>query len=111
MSKQRDFASYKTEEKWDSLATRMRNIQQAETAYSLRRRLNPHHPPADARKEAHAFRTEQYKLWCEVKDLYAEHRDELANTCDRSQYKECRDILERIFTNELDEALRQTLEE
>jgi len=107
----KEFASYSTEEKWDSIHTRMRVIAQEETAYSLRRRLNPHHPLVQQRAEAKAFRHQQWEKWCEIKDLYAEHRDELANTQGRSQYTECRDILERIFTNELDEALRQTLEE
>jgi len=107
-----NFALYKTEEKWDSICTRMRNIQQAETAFSMRRRVNPHHSKEQVRQETRAFRVEQYIKWCEVKDLYAEHRDEMAsNTCNNARYVECKDILERIFTMELDEALRETIEE
>jgi hypothetical protein len=109
MKQHKEFADYSTEEKWDSINTRMRNIEQAETAYSLRRRVNPHHSIEHVRAEAKAFRADQYAKWCEIKDLYAEFRDELANTCSRPAYITCRDILERIFTVELDDALRETL--
>lgn len=111
MTDREKFALYKTEEKWDSICTRMRVIQQEETNFSLRRRLNPQHADKVVREETRRFRTIQYQKWCEVKDLYAEHRDEMANTCNNARYAECKDILERIFTMELDEALRETLEE
>lgn len=105
------FAKYKTEEKWDSIATGMRNLQQSETAFSMRRRLNPHHSDKDVKDETSRFRASQYVEWCKIKDLYAEHRDELACTFENNSYISCRNVLELIFTNELDDALRQTLEE
>ena len=50
-------------------------------------------------------------MWKEVKDLYAEYRDELSNTLDNERFASCRDILEKVFTEELDEALKQVLNE
>jgi len=111
MGRAEDFSKYSTEEKWDSINTSMRVLQQEETAFELRRRLNTHHHPKQIQEETRRFRMDQWIKWCEVKDLYAEHRDELADTLGDESYQTCRSILERIFTNELDDALRKTLEE
>jgi hypothetical protein len=88
----------------------MKAIQQADTAYSMRRRLNPHHPPEQMRDEAIAFRTSQWAKWSDLKDLYAENRDEMSNTLENKSFIECKSIFEKIFTVELDDALRSTLE-
>lgn len=105
------FAAKNTVGKWEWIHQSMAAIASAESAFSMRRRLNPHHPLEQAREETRAFRLEQYQKWCEIKDLYAQHRDEMANTFESVNYQRCKNILERIFTDELDEALRQTLEE
>lgn len=105
-----EFKDYTTLEKWDSIHTCINNLLRAEDAFSLRRRVNPHHKKEQVREETRLFRTEQYAKWSEVKELYVEFRDELSNTFGDKRFVECRNILERIFTVELDEALRQTLE-
>lgn len=111
MSRRNMFALAHTAQKWEIIHQTMREISASESAFSMRRRLNPHHSSQDVKDETRAFRIEQYQKWCEIKDLYAEFRDEMANTAENSHYEQCKNILERIFTEELDEALRQTLDE
>lgn len=111
MIKSEDFAKLSTEDKWRHIAIGMKSIQSDDTTFSLRRRMNPHHTPQQKREESRAFRISQYSRWSELKDLYAEFRDELSNTQGREQFEECKSILERIFTVELDDALKSTLEE
>jgi hypothetical protein len=105
------FAALKTSSKWKYITSEMDDIQSAETAFSLRRRFNPHHPADVVRKETTEFRLAQWARWCAVKDLYAEHRDEMSKTDEISRFINAKELLERIFTQELDEALRSTLEE
>lgn len=87
-------------------------------AFSVRRRLNPHHPESDVALETARFKEEQRKIrvdqhqrWANLKNLYAEHRDELANTCGNPSFEECKSILERIFAEEVDSALRSIVGE
>jgi hypothetical protein len=96
---------------WNSISGKMGKIQEMEKSHAMRNRFNPHRPPQQKRDEIRAIRSRQYEMWKEVKDLYAEHRDELSNTLDSERFASCRDILEKIFTEELDEALKQVLNE
>lgn len=82
-----------------------------DSAYSMRTRLNPHHPKKDKKQEERNLRLDQYQRWSHIKNLYAAHRDEMVNTLDIPQYEECKNILERIFTMELDDALRDVIDE
>ena len=100
-----------TQGKWQIISFAMKEIASAETAFSMRRRLNPHHSKKDVQDETRAFRIQQYQKWCNIKDLYAEARDEMANVFENKDYENCRNILERIFTQELDDELRKTLSE
>lgn len=105
------FALFSTAEKWEHLKQTMNYITSVDNIYSIRRRLNPHHLKEDQKKEQRNLRSEQYQRWSHVKNLYAEHRDELANTLENPDYEKCKSIFERIFTTELDDALRSTLGE
>lgn len=118
------FSTLSTEGKWQHIADVMdyiirgeNQLKGAEKAFLMRRRLNPHHPADQVEQETNAFkeswdqqRNKQYVEWLNVKDLYATHRDELANTLDTEKYVEYKNILEKIFTDELDNALRNTLD-
>ena len=106
-----EFAVLPTIDKWEHLKVTMNYIVSVDTAYSLRKRLNPHHPKEDQKKEQRNLRTEQYQRWQHVKNLYAEHRDELSNTFENIDYEKCKSIFERIFITELDDAIRSTLGE
>jgi hypothetical protein len=46
--------------------------------------------------------------WDNIKELYAAHRDELANTYGWAEHKA---LLEGIFTDEIDQALRAIFEQ
>lgn len=97
--------------KWSHLKTTMDYIVRIDSVYGLRTRLNPHHPVKQKKEEERNLRLDQYQRWSHVKNLYATHRDELVNTLDNPQFEECKSILERIFTMELDDALRDVIEE
>lgn len=120
-----EFSALPTLGKWVHIQKTMDYIIKMDAQYEgikrgfdLRRRLNPHHPPEDVAKETESIRTEQcnlrldqYQRWSHIKNLYAAHRDELVNTFGDSGYEECKSILERIFTMELDDALRNVIDE
>jgi len=78
--------------------------------YSLRKRLNPHHSAEQVAQEQRNFRAHQYQRWSHVKSLYAAHRDEMVNTLDNDTYAEYKNILEKVFTMELDDALRDAID-
>ncbi len=101
------FTTLHVHAKWKIICAEMDYIAKAEEMFQLRRRLNPHHPIDDVRRETASFRVMQYDRWCKVKDLYAQCRDELADTCGDPKFEECKSLLERIFTDELDVALRE----
>jgi hypothetical protein len=101
-----EFAKLSVSEKWRHIAGVMDYIQQMDNTYNMRRRYNPHHPPEVVKLEERALRTDQYQRWAHVKDLYASHRDELADTQDNELFRDCKAVLERIFTTEVDDALR-----
>jgi hypothetical protein len=89
-----------------------------QSSYDMRRRYNPQHSTEFVKLEEKALKNETRKLridqaqrWQHVKALYCAHRDELANTLDTEVYAECRSIMERIFTTEVDDALRNILED
>jgi len=105
-----DFAKLSLEKKWEHLTSTMNYIVKMDSAYEMRRRLNPHHPEEHKKEETRNFRINQYQMWSNVKDLYAAHRDEMINTMSNEEYEKSKNILERIFTMELDAALHDVLE-
>lgn len=105
-----EFALLDTPRKWEHIATVMDYITDMDRGYSLRVRVNPHHPEEQRKEEAKRVRLDQYQRWTHLKDLYASHRDELANTLETERYQSAKSILERIFTAELDDALRDVID-
>lgn len=106
-----EFTKLSLLDKWVHLKTTMDYIVKVDSAYSMRVRLNPHHPVKHKKEEERNLRIDQYQRWSHVKNLYAEHRDEMMNTLDSPEFEECKSILERIFTMELDDALRDVIDE
>ena len=124
-----EFTLLSIENKWEHLKRTMDYIVKMDsqytgrnTAFELRRRYNPHHPAEQVKEETRLFKQEQkellrnlrmdqYQRWAHVKSLYSTSRDELANTLGNSEYEECKSIMERIFTMEVDDALRDILED
>jgi hypothetical protein len=120
-----EFATMSLPGKWNHIHATMDYIikmdgqySQLASMHSLRRRYNPHHSKEDVSYEAEKvkeqqrnLRVDQYQRWAHIKDLYAEHRDELSNTLDSNEYAECKNILERIFTMEVDDALKEITEQ
>ena len=104
-----EFSKLSLNEKWAHLNRTMAYIVQMDSAYSMRVRLNPHHPKEQQKQEQRNLRVDQYQRWSHVKNLYASHRDEMVNTLDNEEYEKCKSILERIFTMELDDALRDVI--
>lgn len=105
-----EFAILSTLEKWMHIQSVMDYIHNMEKRYELRTRY-ANYPSSDSKHEQRVFRVDQYQRWLHVKDLYASHRDELSNTLDNEKFQECKSILERIFTEELDDALRDMMNE
>ena len=89
------FKSYTTQQKWEEIERMLNTIASHETAFNMRRRLNPHHPTEQAEQETMLFRAQQYKNWIAVNEIYAEHRDELSNTCDNYIYMQHKKCLKR----------------
>jgi hypothetical protein len=120
-----EFAALPLEGKWNHLKKTMDYIVNMDKQYdsknntfSLRRRYNPHHPEEQAvqetashKEQQRSLRVDQFQRWAHVKALYSVNRDELANTLDNNDFAGCRNILERIFTLEVDEALRSLIGE
>ena len=106
-----EFSALSTYLKWQHLSTTMQYIVNMDSAYSMRVRLNPHHPDKDKKQEQRDMRVEQYQRWQHVKALYSMHRDELANTLENEEFAENKSIFERIFSNEVDDALRSIIGE
>jgi hypothetical protein len=106
-----EFAALTTAHKWSHIKETMDYIVKIDTAYSLCKRFNPHHPKEQQIEERRSQRMDQYQRWAHIKNLYAGHRDELSNTQENPGFEECKNILERIFTAELDDALRSMLGE
>jgi hypothetical protein len=104
-----EFTSLSLPAKWDHLKKTMDYIVQMDSAYSMRRRLNPHHPEKDKKQEERNLRLDQYQRWAHIKALYSVHRDELANTLENEEYAKCKSIFEKIFTQEVDDALRNII--
>lgn len=105
------FAKKTLEDKWSYISRGMSHIQSYDKDYHLRRRFNPHHPPEQVADERRTMQISQYTKLCCIKDLYAEFRDELSDTCGNERYSEARSILERLFTQDVDIALRNVIEE
>lgn len=105
-----EFAALSLEQKWTHLKEIMDYISNIESKYSMRQRFNPHHPKKQQKEEERRVRLDQWQRWQQCKDMYAGHRDELANTLDNPSYEECKRVIEKIFTDELDDALRNVIE-
>jgi hypothetical protein len=106
-----EFTALTLSEKWRHVSTVMDYITSTDKMYQLRKRLNPHHPKEQAKEEQRNMRLDQYQRWAHVKSLYALHRDEMTNTLDSQEYAKCKLILESVFTLELDDALREVINE
>lgn len=119
-----EFAKLPLSGKWSHLSSTMdyivnmdKSYNSSNVAFALRRRYNPHHSEdqvehekAVLREQQRNLRIDQYQRWAHVKALYSAHRDELANTLDNDKYAEHKNIMEKIFTLEVDDALRTILE-
>ena len=105
-----EFAALTLSDKWFHLKTIMDYVVKMDSAYSLRVRLNHHHPSNHQKQEERNLRLDQYQRWSHVKNLYAAHRDEMVNTLDSTDFEKCKSILERIFTMELDDVLRDVID-
>jgi hypothetical protein len=119
-----EFGALTLNAKWDHLKKTVDYILQmdskyssTENSFSLRRRYNPHHSPEQIEQETELLkqeqrnlRVDQYQRWGHIKNLYGAHRDELVNTLDSPDYEECKSILERVFTMEVDDALRDIID-
>jgi len=120
-----EFSTLPTAAKWEHVRTTMNYItnmdaryENIKDSYDLRRRLNPHHSDEyvkleekEIKHKQRNLRIDQYQRWTHVKNLYAAHRDEMVNTFENPLYEECKSVLERIFTMEVDDALRNVLED
>ena len=104
-----DFTRLSLLEKWNHIENSMSYIARMDSVYSMRVRLNPHHPEEDKKEEARNVRLDQYNRWVNIKDLYAAHRDELSDTRGDPSFEESKSILERIFSTEVDDALRSII--
>lgn len=104
-----EFKQLPLEAKWIVINKIMSDIASNDAMFSMRRRLNPHHSKKQSELETKTFRISQLAAWNNVKELYAEFRDELVDTRNNDEYIKCKEILERIFTQDLDDALRKTI--
>src|ERR1035437_5205700 len=105
-----EFNKLPVNEKWSHIRREMDRIQYMEKYQDLRMRFIMNHLEKHRQEELRSMRLAQYQAFTEVKALYSENRDELANTVDMPIYEECKSVLERVFTNEVDEALREIIE-
>jgi hypothetical protein len=69
--------------------------------------MKPEKQRIEARRN---MRLDQYQRWMHVKDLYAEHRDELSDTLGEPRFEQAKVIIEGVFTMEVDDALRDVIE-
>jgi hypothetical protein len=106
-----EFATKSTEAKWQHIKTTMDYIVGMDNAYNMRLRLNPHHPEEHKKEEQRRLRVDQYQRWAHIKALYSINRDELSNTLGMPEYEEAKSIMERIFSTEVDDALREIVGE
>jgi len=106
----KDFAKKPVTEKWEYVHRAMNAISRRETAFSLRRRVNPHHTEEQVEYEKKALLMQQYGELCEIKALYSEFRDDMANTCENEGYTQDKNILERLFTQDVDKALHDIID-
>jgi len=106
-----EFSTLTPEHKWSHIKETMDYIVKMDSMYSMRKRFNPHHPQEQQREETRVVRADQYQRWSHIKALYSVHRDELSNTMENEDFEKCKSILERIFTTEVDEALRNIIGE
>ncbi len=105
-----EFAKKSPMEKWAHISSVMEYIVSMDRFVELRSRYNTNHPEEQRQEERRNMRIDQYQRWAHIKNLYAQHRDELANTFEVARYAECKSILERIFTMEVDDALKDILD-
>jgi hypothetical protein len=106
-----EFATKDTLQKWQHITQVMNYIIDMDKMVEIRMRYNTNHPEKQRKEEQRNMRIDQYQRWAHIKNLYATHRDELSNTLDNEKFAEFKSILERIFTMEVDDALREIVEE
>jgi hypothetical protein len=108
---EQEFAALSPISKWNHLKTTMDFIMKMDAKYELRRRYNTHHSDEQVKEERRSLRTDQYQRWAHIKALYATNRDELNNTLGNPEFEEAKSIFEKVFTEEVDTALRGILDE
>ena len=120
-----EFSALSLPDKWAHIHKTMDYIVQTDSKYSstknmfdMRKRYNPHHPAAQVEEETRLFkeqqrnlRIDQHQRWSHIKALYSINRDELSDTLGIKDYEESKRIMERIFTLEVDDALRDIIDE
>ena len=106
-----EFATLDTQSKWYHIEQTMLYIMSMDKAVEHKMGTNAYGMDQKKRDQIRSMRLDQYQRWSHVKNLYAVHRDELVNTLENTRFEECKSILERIFTNELDDALRDVIDE
>jgi len=104
-----EFTKLSLADKWVHVTQVMDYIIKMDSNYSFRRRLNPHHPKEQAKEEQRNLRVDQYQRWAHIQKLYSSHRDEMANTMENAKFSEYKQILEKVFTMEVDDALRDII--
>ena len=104
-----EFSKLDLSAKWAHISTTMDYIVRMDDVYSMRRRLNPHHPEKYVKEEQRNLRLDQVQRWRHVMTLYSINRNEMANTLENDKYAECRTIIERVFTQEVDDALHNII--
>jgi hypothetical protein len=104
-----EFAKLTLADKWSHVAEVMDYILKMDTAYDLRRRFNPHHQEKMVKEERRNLRADQHQRWAHIKGLYSNHRDEMTNTLENEKFAEYKNILETVFTAEVDDALRDII--
>jgi hypothetical protein len=112
-----DFAKLDLAGKWTHVGIIMNYITTMDQQYD---RLQPSAGVSEAytklldKEDKHRqrnIRIDQAQRLAHVKNLYAANRDEMVNTLDNEKWAEYKSILEQVFTAELDDALRDVLED
>lgn len=81
----------------------MGRIQQRESAYQMRRRLNPHHPPKDVKLEYVNHINAQVKAFANLKAYYVKHRNLLISDPEILQeFKQENDEWEKLIGQDME---------
>jgi hypothetical protein len=80
-------------------------VAQIERIYDIRRHLNPHHPREDQEYEHMMMQYEQYKMFCNVKDLFYKYKDDLYKQAETDEHFRTLDMLDTLVTADLEKAI------